>query len=215
MMLDGLIEKRRSIRRYTSEPVEFEKIVKIVNSGIWAPSACNKQEIRFIYIDNNKDIMKIYELGSAHFLKNCNQAILVLYDNRIDNIEYMDNIQSASASIENMMLKATELNVGTCWVCNLPAKNKIRKLFKIPSKYDPIALMTIGNYDYEPKIVKRKHDVKDIRFINEFDKSKDVIVEKSKTKLFVRKLARKIYLKLPKTKLLKKIVDVFEKKFDN
>lgn len=213
--LDEIIIGRRSVRLYNEELVEREKIDKIIQAGTWAPTACNKQEYGFIYIEDPSIIKKLSNLGTAHFVKKCKQVILVLYDNRIDNLEYRDDILSAGAVIQNMLLKAQELNISACWVCNLPSKKMLRKLFDIPKTLDPVSLITIGKSEKVPKTLKRKHSLEEIVFINKFDPSKFVFEERSSFKLLVKRLLRKIYIRLPKNKFLFKIVDRFEKKFDN
>ena len=62
-------------------------------------------------------------------------GILVLYRNDVSKnlYEYKDHIQSAGAAIENLLLKATELGLGTCWICKLPTQKKMHKLFNIIS----------------------------------------------------------------------------------
>lgn len=213
--LDEVIHNRRSIRKYTEVKVEWKKIKDIISAGMWSPTACNKQEYRFIYLDDDELIKKIYYSGAAHFLQETKQAILVLYDNCIDNIEYRDNLQSASACIQNMLLKATELNIGACWVCNLPPKRKLRNIFRIPKHYDPIALISLGYFEKAPNPIKRKYTVDDVTFINEFDIEKDSVEVKSSIKISVKKYLRLVYTRLPKTKFLIKLAEKFEKKFDN
>ncbi len=216
MNLDEAIKDRRSIRKYNDKLVELTKIHEIIEAGMWAPTACNKQEYKFIYINNKEKLQKIKLLGSAHFLESCNQAILVLYSNRTDNIEYRDNIQSGAAIIQNMLLKAHSIDIGTCWICNLPLKRNIRKLFNIPNEFDPIAIVSLGYYENTPKPISRKYDIKDILYENEFN---DDYYNKHKFllsfKLKARTIARFLYLRIPKNRLVRKIADRFEKKFTN
>lgn len=215
MDLDETIQSRRSIRMFTERLVETGIIYQIIDAGRWAPTATNKQEAKFIYIDDGEIIKKLCDLGTAHFVKDCRQMILVLYDNRIDNTEYHDDILSAAAVIQNMLLKATQLGVGTCWVANLPSKAALRRLFCIPSYYDPISLVVIGYALREPAEVKRKYDLDNMISNNIFDRSKDVSGKKPKLKLFARRMSRRLYIRLPKTASLRKLAGKYEKKFDN
>ncbi|MDR3244286.1 MAG: nitroreductase family protein, partial [Elusimicrobiota bacterium] len=169
----------------------------------------------FIYINDKTVLTGFAELGTAHFVQDANQAILVLYDNRIDNEEYNEAVLSAGAVIENMLLKAADLNIAACLICNLPTKRKVRTYFAIPYYYDPIALITIGYAVKHPETVKRKHILSSIIHYNAFDINKDAAEYKSKIKLFVRKYARKIYVRLPKYKWLVKMASRFERKFKN
>lgn len=215
MELSNAIMARRSIRKYKDELVAREMIDEIVTAGMWAPTACNKQCYRFIYIEDKAVIGGIVDLGTAHFVKNCNQAILVLYDNRIDNLEYRDDLLSAGAVTQNMLLKAAELGVGTCWVCNLPVKKALKKLLDVPSYYNPIGLVTLGYPVVTPKTMPRKRKLEEVLFVNKFDHSKEQADQVSGVKLFVRKQLRKIYIRIPKNGIIFRMVDKFEKKFDN
>lgn len=213
MELWQAIRDRRSIRKYTSELVDQETIYKIIEAGIWAPSACNIQGWKYIVLDSPEVIKTIYKSGGASFLQNVKQAIVVLYENQTDNVEYQDHIQSAAASIQNMLLMAHSLKVGTCWVNNIPNKRILRKILNIPFSYDPIALITIGYYDYIPNDRKRKYSVQELISYNKFDF--DIVSSKSRIKVAIKRFCRKIYKILPGKVALLKIVGRFEKKFDN
>lgn len=216
MTLDQVMQSRRSVRRYNSVFVPEEQIARIIEAGMWAPSACNKQAWRFLYLDEPKQLKKILDNGAASFLKETKQAILVLYNNHIDNIEYLDHLQSAAAAIENMLLKSCDLGVAACWVCNLPSKRTIRKLFGIPNYYDPVALLTLGYSDLPLREMPRKYTVEQVLHHNIFDTKKDGETEQQPGfRLVFRRCMRRIYLHLPKTKLVRSFADRFEKKFEN
>lgn len=208
------IRGRRSIRRYKDELVDDEKIRKIIEAGIWAPSACNHQAWRFIIIDDSELLKELCRLGSASFLKNAHQAVLVLYNNQSDNLEYRDYIQSAAAAVENMNLMAYSLGVATCWINNLPNKSVVRRKFKIPGYYDPIALLTLGYPLGRAADRPRKNEVDELISHNCFEAKADE-THKSGIAVGIKRLARKVYKALPCKTLLNKIADRFEKKFDN
>lgn len=213
MELEQAIHERRAIRKYNDRPVEKEIIIRIIEAGTWAPSACNVQGWKFIVINDVNIIRTIVKMGAATFLNSTKQAIMVLYDNQTDNLEYNDYIQSASACIQNMLLEAHSLGVGTCWVNNLPTKNKLRKLLSIPKQYSPIALISLGYYDQQINKRPRKCEVEENISYNTFDFN----VEKKKNsfKLGLKRFARKIYKHLPFKNTLLRVVGKLEKKFDN
>lgn len=213
MELDTVLSNRRSVRIYSDKRVEDSAIRQIIEAGTWAPSACNIQGWRFIVIDKKEIFSEILKHGAAAFLKSTNQAILVLYNNNTDNLMYSDYIQSASACIENMLLKAYSLGIGACWINNLPEKKVLRKLFNIPSHYDPIALVSIGYPVQQPNPRPRKHPLDEIIAYNMFSFNRTE--GKGGVKLRVKRFARKIYYKLPLKSKLLKFVGKFEKKFDN
>ncbi len=214
MDLFSAINSRRSIRKYSDKKISTDDLEKIVEAGIHAPSACDIQGWKFIVVDDPELMREIVDKGAASFIKDAPLGILVLYDNRTDNLEYMDHVQSASAAIQNMILSAHALGIGSCWVCHLPRKQELRKLFGIPSYYDPIAYITLGYYDEKPKLRPRKRKVKELISYNKFgfDESE---IPNTGMNLCLKRLFRRVYYLLPFRKYLKPIVDKkFEKKFD-
>ena len=213
MDLCQAIKGRRSIRNYNDESIDKEILYKIIEAGTWAPSACNIQGWKYIILDSPDIFQMIYKAGSASFMKNVKQAIVVLYENQTDNVEYQDHIQSAAASIQNMILMAYSLGVGSWWVNNLPDKKKLRKILNVPSTYDPIAIVTLGYFDKKPNNRERKYAIQDVISYNTFEF--DNVCQKSKAKVIVKRFCRKVYKKLPAKTFLLKFVGKMEKKFDN
>lgn len=214
MKLDKIIKGRRSVRLFDDKIVSDDSIENIIKSATWAPSACNKQAWRFIVIRDKRKLKLLSDFGGAYFIKNSSQAILVIYKNTTDNIEYMDYIQSASAAIQNMQLKIFSMGLGSCWVNNLPKKSVIRKMFRIPNTYDPIALVIFGYSKIKQKEIKRSNPVKELISYDNFTFKTDSLNLKSYNYL-IRRCFRFIYINLPAflRKLLQPIVRKFEKKF--
>lgn len=206
------IKNRRSIRKFTSTPVEESKIKKIIEAGQWAPSASNIQGWRFIVINDENLKKKIKEEGAAYFIKDAPVLIAVLYDNRTDNIEHKDYIQSASAAIQNMLLEIDELGLGACWVNNMPPKRVLRKILDIPKCFDPIAIVALGYYEKRPTPLKRKYKLEEIISYNKFD----FPYEKDVKNLSLKRILRRAYFNMPKIIKagLSKFIGKYEKRFD-
>lgn len=213
MDLDAAILGRRSIRTYGDKKVDDATIKKIIEGGIWAPSACNIQGWKFIVIDDTEIFQKMLKHGAASFLKSVRQAILVLYENTTDNLEYNDYIQSAGACIQNMLLKAYSLGIGTCWVNFLPEKSVLRKILHIPNSYDPIALITFGYIDKPMNEMRRKYPIDNLIAYNYFSFTK--YKKKTVISLHIKRVLRKLYFKFPCKRLVMKFLDKYEKKFNN
>ena len=151
-------------------------------------------------------------------IKNAPAGILVLYDNRTKNTEYRDDIQSAAAAIQNIHLTAIDLGLGTTWICHLPKKKDLRKLFNIPKYLSPIAYIIVGYPAGPTKEVERKHQVSEILNYNEFNPNwpKELI---NPVKFLLTKILVKIYRLTPrylKKKFLNKFLDKhLVKKFEN
>jgi len=214
MDLIKAIKTRRSVRSFLDKKIPKDELNKIIESANWAPSACNIQGWRFIVLDNQEIINKIIEMDAAYLLNKPHTGILVLYDNRTDNLEYKDNIQSAAAAIQNMLLTAHSLNIGSCWVCHLPTKKQLRKLLKIPRNYDPIAYISLGYYTEKPKELSRKHKIEQLVSYNHFNFNEQTPSTLS-LRLRSKRFLRKIYYLFPTAikKILKPITKKIEKKF--
>lgn len=204
------IKERRSIREFSSKKLSREKIEELIDLAIHAPSACDIQGWHFIVLEE-PGIKKLIELGTSYFIKNTKTGVLVLYDNRTDNPEYKDVIQSGASAINTLMLAAYSKGIGSCWVCNLPPKNKLKKAFNIPWNYEPIAYVALGYISKKSKKKPRKHKAKDLVSYNTF-KSKQKTPSRAQARLRTRTAARKIYHRMPLKRHFKKIADRFERK---
>lgn len=195
MNILDIIGKRRSVRTFKPDPVPEKDLMAILEAGQSAPSACNKQNWRFIVINDNALKRRVTECGGASFIKNAPLGIIVLYDNRTQNTEYSDHIQSGAAAIQNMLLAASALGIGACWVCQLPPKRQLRKLFNIPWHMDPIAYIVLGYAVKPPSDRPRKCTVDGLISYNKFNSAEDV--PRRSIGLIFRIILIKIYYMLP------------------
>ena len=209
MELREAIKKRRSVRRFLSQPVEEDKLMKVIEAGMWAPSACNMQSWKFVVIDKEEIKHQLADWGAAAFIRYAPLAIIVLYDNRTANVEYHDHIQSAAAGIENMLLTATALGLGTCWVAQLPAKERVRQLLKIPRVYDPVACIVMGYPAVDPKPVDRKEFPETAVSYNEFSGKAG---KQNILKIMAKRILLKVFYWVP-VRIKKKINNLVDKHF--
>lgn len=156
------ISTRRSIRHFNSEEVSAQDLKKIIEAGILSPSAHNRQPWHYIVINKDKDLKnKISEVLKANtgeetiqtcnVIKECSSMILVFAT--IED-EIMD-VLSIGASIENMLLEATNINVGTLWIGYiLKIEQELQNKFKTDKKL--ISAIALGHFDKNPKPRPRK-----------------------------------------------------------
>jgi len=150
MAFSDLIRQRFSSRKYTDKKVEEEKLQTILEAGRVAPTACNKQPFKLLVIQSESGLEK---LKKAYKTFDAPLAILVCAD--LDECweRPADGKQSgdidASIITDHMMLQATELGLGTVWVCNFNPEIMAQK-FNIPEHLDPVNLLIIG-YSAEEK----------------------------------------------------------------
>ena len=207
--IHDVIINRRSVRTFNKIRPDNELILEILNVARWAPSHCDTQDVYFLIIDNEKIKQQLVDLGGAATINSAPVGVLVLYSNSSDNPEYKDYIQSGAAVVQNVLLYAYSMGVGTCWIAHLPRKSDLRKLLGIPAMYDPIAYIIMGYPLKEPRSVPRKHEIQEIVSFNTFDK--DHFQSNNNIQKKVKLFFRKIYYKLPL--ILKRIVNPIVDRF--
>jgi nitroreductase len=151
------ILNRRSIRNYTDEQIKDEEINQILEAGRWAPSAKNLQPWRFIIM---KDTQKIEDLCQftkyANILRKSKVNILIFLDRNFQGDSRTKCIQSIGACIQNILLAAHELEIGTCWIGEIVNRHeKVEKFLNLPGNLELMALITLGKMPQEKKESRR------------------------------------------------------------
>ena len=214
MELDEAIKTRRSIRKFSNKKLENGILEKILEAGNCAPSHCDTQGWKFIFIDDSNIKNKIFENGGSYVIKDAPYGILTLYNTASgDNIEYKDWILSGAVAIQNMLLTIHDLGLGGCLICHLPRKKTLNKILNIQKPYSPIGYIAFGYPKEKPIVMPRQHKLSELYAVNKF------IWSKSKIPLNIhgKRLARKIYFHLPLfiKKTIFPLIDKFVKKFHN
>lgn len=165
MKFVDVIKNRRSIRKYKSDNIPEEYIIEILNSARIAPSGSNKQPWHFIVV-NKKEI--IQKLGLPNWATEAPVIIVCC----IDPLEGRWYILDGSIAFEHIILSATNLGLGTCWIGRFyenlgETDERIKKILNIPDHMRVLAVTPIGYPDDEPKEVKRKN-LADIVHFNKF-----------------------------------------------
>lgn len=141
---------RRSIRKYTRQPVPDEVLKDLLRAAMAAPSAYNEQPWHFVVIKDRKILDRIPEFHPyAGMLKETTVAILVCGDTRAGKWVPMD----CAAATENILIAAQDKGLGAVWVAAYPDEKfeaGFRNLMGIPNNMRPIALIPIG-YPAEQK----------------------------------------------------------------
>lgn len=142
-----LCNRRCSVRDYEDKPVEREKLEYILNAGRLAPSAVNFQPWLFIVVREQENKIKLQECYHREWFKTAPCYIILCGDHnqgwkrKIDDKDFSD-IDVAIAT-EHMCLAATDIGLGSCWVCNFDIV-ALRANFQIPDHIEPIAILPVG-----------------------------------------------------------------------
>ncbi|NMC65826.1 MAG: hypothetical protein GYA53_06760 [Acidobacteria bacterium] len=178
MTLDEIIQSRRSIRRYSPQPVEREKILACLEAARLAPSAENVQPWRFLVIDEpelkNQMAKEAFSGVYATSRFAAGAPVLVLMLARLDLLanslgRFVQGTQFYLLDLgiagEHFVLKAEEQGLGTCWIgwFNLRA---VRKLLDIPKKYRLVAMLSVGYPASRPVKPRSRKEIKDVAWFN-------------------------------------------------
>lgn len=162
--MQDLLMKRRSIRKYTKEPVPKETIDKVVMAALTSPSARNVKPWQLVVITDKKlllDLSKSRGNASAH-IKDAGFAITVLADASLTDMW----IEDASIIATIIQLASESLNLGSCWVqmrdrvdaSKNSVEDYVKEKLNIPESFRVECIIAIGY----PDELKKPHEIEDL-----------------------------------------------------
>lgn len=155
-----IIFKRRSVRSYIDKPISNEIIKQILTAGMSGPTACDKKTPEFIVMKKQDVLKKVSSfLPNGGFLAKAPIGILVCGNmTRAHSGELSYMLQDCSAAIENILIAASVLGLGACWLGIHPRPDRlenIAKYFKLPENIIPVSAISLGYPASEPEPRKR------------------------------------------------------------
>ena len=143
-------KKRYSVRSYKSQKVEQEKLDLILEAAHVAPTAANLQPVRLLVVQEKEGLAKIEKAANIYIAP---LAVIVCADHSTAWTRPFDKKQTgdidASILTDHMMLQASELGLGTVWVCYFKP-DILSQEFNLPENLEPVNILVIGYADEEP-----------------------------------------------------------------
>jgi len=179
----SLVQKRQSVRKYISKPVDRKLIQKCVEAARLAPSACNSQPWTFVVVDDSelknkvaKETMGVGRIFNK-FVPQSEVIVAIVLERakwyseiggKIKDKEYV--LMDIGIAAEHFCLQAAELNLGTCMLGWFNEK-EVAELLQIPEPKRIPLLITLG---YEPENYKqRKKSRKSLKSIMSYNQYGD------------------------------------------
>lgn len=181
---------RRSCRSFKSDPVEHNKLEKILQCAIFAPSPANKQPWEFIVTANPEYNLKLKESSEKakvylaersgwkwlppfkiDFVIQAPVLIVVVGDPAKNGAEQFLNspgegyVQACAAAIHNICLAAHSLGLATLWY-SLYEKEDVRNIFGIADTKDPVSIVCLGYAAQEATAPPRKSLADKVTFLS-------------------------------------------------
>ena len=125
------LKARRSTRKFQQRSVPAEALEMVLEAGRYAPSGMNMQATHFLVIESKEVLANLAQLVREGFRRACverpegytfhyNPDVLIVTCNRLDN---PNNLADCACALENMMLMASALELGSCWINQLKSLN--------------------------------------------------------------------------------------------
>lgn len=144
-LLEGL-HTRRSIRKFTDEPVTREQLRDILHAGTMAPSGMNNQPWRFVTVQDRTLLSGLAKLTKyGHIIESVPACIVVFVDREAMYHEVKDH-QSMGACIQNLLLAAHGMGLGGVWLGEiLKSAKEVRELAGLSERYELMAVVALGH----------------------------------------------------------------------
>lgn len=152
-----LLIERRSIRRYTDEKIDPESVKLILEAGLLAPTSKSSRAWQFVVVEDKDMLTRLSQckaMGAAPIGK-CPLAVVVA----VDSTATEPWIEDASVAATMMMLQASALGLGSCWIQirdrftadGMSSNEYVQEALGIPETCPVVCIMTFGHKDEERK----------------------------------------------------------------
>ena len=147
------IRKRRSVREYTGEPIPRQDLETIVDAGRLAASGHNNQPWDFVIV-TDRDMIEQLKVASR-WMEKAGAIIAVVMD---PSSRWW--LEDGSAAVENMLIAATALGYGSCWLqgYTMAREEEFKTLLEIPGELRLLTLVPIGVPVAWPTVEKKTLD---------------------------------------------------------
>lgn len=151
------IKRRRSVRDYApNRKVEHEKITKILEAAISAPSGMNRQPWHFLVVQMEENRKKVLAANLVvNKWMNAAPAIIIALADResfYGREEQKTYLFDLGLAVENMLIAATALGLATCVTIGFN-EQKLKEGLNIPNRYIPVVVISVG-YEAKQKIIE-------------------------------------------------------------
>lgn len=161
-----LIVKRRSIRKYTEEPLSAEDVKTILEAALLSPAGKSKNPWHFIVVED-KEVLEQLSHAKKHGatpLKNASLAIVVLGEPIISDTW----VEDTSIACTMIQLQCEDLGLGSCWIhmrnrfteAGQESEDAVRNILDIPYSIDVLAVIAIGHKNED----KKPHDTENLQW---------------------------------------------------
>jgi nitroreductase len=161
MELSEAIKKRRSIRAFKKQDIPEEIVEKLIDAARWAPSAGNIQPWEFVIVRKQDVKEELVKAADQAFIEEAPVVIVVCANEKLSSMGYgirgrtLYCIQDTAAAIQNILLTAHSLGLGSCWIGAFN-EDEAKKAVNAPEGIRPVAIIPVGHADETPSRRSRR-----------------------------------------------------------
>ena len=155
------IKERRSVRKFKRKQVNHELVITILDMARWAPSAGNLQPWEFIIVEDKSVQESLVSAAlNQDYITDAPVMVVVCADTERSALRFgmrgkhLYSLAETAASVQNMLIAAHALGLGTCWVGAFH-EDAVRNILGLPESVVPIGIIPIGWPDEQPKAPPR------------------------------------------------------------
>lgn len=152
-----LVRLRRSMRKFTDEPLTPEQVETLMRAALMAPSSKGKHAWHFIVVDDKAMLEQLSHCKTvgSDFLAGAPLAIVVVGDPQESDVW----VEDASVATTILLYEAEDLGLGACWIQlhdrynpeGIPSEDIVRSLLNIPETLRPVTMVAVGHKGMERK----------------------------------------------------------------
>ena len=153
-----LIKQRYSVRAYKSDPVENDKLQQVLEAARWAPTAVNRQPFQLLVLRTEgraEELRRVYHRGwfsqAPYVICICSLPREAWVRRDGQSYHYVD----AAIAMDHLILAATDLGLGTCWVAAFDVE-AAREVLGLPDDVVPVVFTPLGYAADDPSEKDRK-----------------------------------------------------------
>ena len=158
MEFKDLVQKRRSIRKFTEEKLTDEELRTLLRAGLMAPTGHGQRGWKFVVVDDKQKLAQIAQCREAgsQFVEGAPVAVVVAYDASATDVW----VEDASIAAVTMQYQATDLGLGSCWcqvrlranADGVAASTQIKQLLQLPDEWEVECVVAFGHPAIERKL---------------------------------------------------------------
>jgi|WetSurMetagenome_2_1015567.scaffolds.fasta_scaffold87833_2 nitroreductase len=175
MDFDTVIRNRKSVRKFRNKKVNFRYLMDAIDAALQGPYPDNHNHLKFLIVEDKTKIVKIAEQCEQNWIQTAPVLIVVCSDD--SHLEKVYDLrgrvysrQTAGSAIHAVLLKLTDLKVGSCWVGAYSDKG-IKKILEIPDEVQVEAVIPVG-FSEDKKEKSKKADLERVLFWEKWRQSR-------------------------------------------